>query len=462
MGMQPAVDGQSRGADGFTAGTVTGRFWWRDFTVQALLHTRDKSIPTGEYETLLGVARSNLVDTRGLVEARFEPRFGERFQLLTRAFLNYYAYRSRLATGDNPDEDGLESYQGVWAGVEARAVWTPGPALRLTVGGEGQFHPVVQQRSGTFPNPTRDLNGSNPYQTAAAYLTADGSPATWFRYSAGARLDWYSTFGTTVNPRVALIFRPYARGNLKVMGGTAFRAPSIYELYYRSATQEESGGLRPERIYSGEVEFSHRLSTTWTALVSGYANYLENLIALRDVMRGADSLDQYQNTDAPVLTVGAEAEVRREWRQGWALSASYSFQRSQYLGANAAALRQVPNSPEHLFSLRGSAPVVPGLFLASTRVSVEGPRWDREDNAVVRDAMGRNVPNPTPQMRTEAALLWDVVLSGRAERWGLRYNLGVYNVFDWRYTVPVSPEFGALTAVPQNGRTFLASASLEY
>jgi outer membrane receptor protein involved in Fe transport len=111
----------------------------------------------------------------------------------------------------------------------------------------------------------------------------------------------------------------------------------------------------------------------------------------------------------------------------------------------------VPNAPEHLFALRAAAPVVPGLFVASTRVSVEGPRWDRHDRAA----------DPA-QQQTDAALLWDVVLSGRAERWGLRYNLGVYNVFDWRYSTPVSTEFGALTAVPQNGRTFLASASVEY
>jgi len=451
MGMNPAVDGQSRGADGFTAGTVTGRFWHRDFTVQALLHTRDKIIPTGEYDTLLGVDRSNVVDTRGLLEVRFEPRLADTFQLLTRAFLNYYAYRSRLARGTDAAQDGLETYRGVWTGVEARGVWTPGAALRLTVGGEGQFHPVVQQQSGTLPNPTRDLNGSSPYQIAAAYVTADGSPTSWFRYSAGARLDWYSTFGTTVNPRVALIFRPYARGNLKVMGGSAFRAPSIYELYFQSAEQAVSQGLTPERIYSGELEYSHRLSTTWTALVSGYVNYLENLIALRNVMRGMDDVDQYQNTNAPVVTVGAEGELRREWRQGWALSASYSFQRSRYVGSSAGVLRQVPNSPEHLFSLRAAAPIVPGLFLASTRVSVEGPRWDRNDRQA----------DPA-QQQTGAALLWDFVVSGRAERWGLRYNVGVYNVFDWRYAVPVSTEFGALRSVPQNGRTFLASASIEY
>jgi len=34
----------------------------------------------------------------------------------------------------------------------------------------------------------------------------------------------------------------------------------------------------------------------------------------------------------------------------------------------------------------------------------------------------------------------------------------VYNAFNWRWSVPVSPEF-LQTTIPQDGRTFLATAS---
>jgi outer membrane cobalamin receptor len=451
-GMTPGFDGNARNADGFVAGTFTGRVWWRSLTAQWFLNQRDKTVPTGAYDTLPGVDRTNLIDTRGLFELRFEPRLGDSFQLLTRAFVNYYRYASRLAYEDDATQDGYETYQGLWLGAEARAVWTPGAALRLTLGGEGQMHPMVHQESGTVTMPGSELTDDRRYQTAAAYLTADGAPATWLRYSAGARLDWYSTFGVTVNPRAALIFRPYARGNLKVMGGTAFRAPSIYELFFESQTQTSNPGLRPERIYSGEVEFTHRFSNTWTALASGYMNYIEGLIALRETtpVMGMQQ-EQYQNTVSPVLTVGGEVEVRREWRQGWMFSGAYAYQNSQYLGSNEA-LRNVPNAPEHLFSLRGAAPIVPQVFVLSTRVTFEGPRWDRYDR----------VSDMTPQARTGAALLWDLVLSGRAERWGLRYAVGVYNMFDWRYATPVSAEFSRnLASVQQNGRSFLASLSLD-
>jgi len=117
----------------------------------------------------------------------------------------------------------------------------------------------------------------------------------------------------------------------------------------------------------------------------------------------------------------------------------------------------VPNAPEHLFAFRAAAPLVPQLFVASTRVTVEGPRWDRNDSAT----------DPT-QTRTSPSVVWDLVLSGRAERFGLRYALGVYNMFDWRYAVPVSNEFvrgdmrPSLTTMVQGGRTFLASASVDF
>ena len=39
------------------------------------------------------------------------------------------------------------------------------------------------------------------------------------------------------SPRLSFIIRPYDRGNLKVMGGSAFRAPSIYEQYYNDGGQ---------------------------------------------------------------------------------------------------------------------------------------------------------------------------------------------------------------------------------
>ena len=201
-------------------------------------------------------------------------------------------------------------------------------------------------------------------------------------------------------------------------------------------------------MWSGEIEFSHRFSTTWSGTIAGFGNYYTDFVTLTSL---PDMTVQYRtSSEAPVLTVGGEVELRRDWRQGWMFALTYSYQRSQYLEQNGAnARREVPNSPEHLASLRGAMPILGRALTLSSRVSFEGPRWDRHDSNA----------DMSPQNQTDPALLWDIVLSGQEQRAGLRYALGVYNVLDWRYSVPTAAFFPAST-ISQNGRTLLLSVGL--
>ncbi len=456
----PGFDGTARGVDGFETGTLLGRAWYRSLSLQWSLNSRRKDVPAGAYDTVPGLAGTYLVDTRGMLELRFEPRLSETAQLLTRASINRYEYRSLLRHTDDPTNPGRETFDGTWVEGEIRGAFEVARGLRLNVGTQGQYHLEATQTSALVREDRvrlpQDFQDSRNFGIAAGYLTAEWTPSDRVRVSGAIRGEYFSTLGRALPaPRLALIVRPYARGNLKLMAGRAFRVPSIYELYYNDGgqTQEAAPGLLPETVWSGEVEFSHRIGTTWTALVSTYANYLDNLIALRESTANP-ALIHYENTREPVLTIGGEAELRREWRQGWMVSASYSFQRSRYIadttGGPQDAMREVPNAPEHLFSMRAAVPVVPELFTLMSRLTVEGPRWDRNDRGT----------DPA-QGRTGPGVVWDVVLSGRAERWGVRYAVGVYNLFDWRYVTPVSGEFDErLRSMPQLGRSFLFSATV--
>jgi outer membrane receptor protein involved in Fe transport len=456
----PEFGDTARNVDGFKSGTVNGRVTWKSFTATWLAQSRNKWVPTAEFEgVLFNDPRFQQVDTRGLLELRFEPEISSSLKLMSRAHVNYYNFRGFYPR--DPADGGVEkdTFNGSWLGIEQRAVYSPVSMLRLTLGGETQVHYRVHQTVDDNTGPI--LDDDRPYQIQAAYGLADLSFTKDLRLSAGARLDHYSTFGSTINPRVALIVRPYEAGNLKIMAGRAFRAPSIYELYYNDglATQRPSPDLRPETTISGEVEFSHRFSPTVVGTVATYGNFVNDLVVGRGAGTMAD-LSYYENSHAPVFTLGAEAEIRREWRQGWMLAASYAFQHSRYLpggslsdifgSQDSPTLRRVPNAPEHLASVRGAVPILSHALLASTRISVEGPRFDRNEQ----------IDDP-PQGATDPAVIWDFVLSGEEQRWGLRYAFGLYNAFDWRYAVPVSNEFRQ-TSIVQNGRTLLASASVSF
>ena len=461
-----ATGGNARGIDGFNTGTVNGRFWFKDLTVQWLLTSRKKTLPSGEFETTFGDPRTHFADTRGLVEIRYEPVISKQLQLLSRAHYNYYAFDDFLAYTPEDGGNATEAFRGQWVGLEQRAIWTPVSQLRMTIGGEAQDHYQTQQ-NGTAEVTGPYLDRNDPFTILAAYGVADWEPSRLLKVSAGARLDDYNytgstvntggavshptpdSFGSSVNPRGAIILRPYKGGNLKIMGGSAFRAPSVYEHFYTGTTQVPSSGLSPERVASGEVEFTHSFSNTVSALVAGYYNRVSDLITLGGSGTLADP-NKYVNSTTPIDSMGVEFEVRRDWRNGWMVAANYAYQHTAYENAAAAGLRNVPNSPEHLGSIKGAAPIVGSLLTAMTRLSFQGPRWDKYDQA-----------SDPPQSQTNSAVIWDMVLSGQAERYGLRYALGVYNAMDYRYSVPVSREFLQDTIV-QNGRTFLLSTQVSF
>lgn len=459
----PSVNGTSRDGDGFRVGTLSGRVWWKALSLQWSLNHHDKRLPGAQFDTTFGDTRTHQADTRAFLEAKLEPKVSDQLESLTRAYVNYYGYRGYFARA--PSEGGIErdGYDGKWIGGEQRIVWKPMSLLRVTGGAEVQGH--LQAHETGADETSSFLDDDHTFTLLAGYGIADVTPSKELKVSAGARFDSYSTFGSSLNPRAAAIVKPYDGGNIKVLAGKAFRAPSIYELYNVSGGgQKAANDLKPENLYSLEVEYSHRFSKTVVGVVSLYANYIENLIAQRDLPDATPAVPSYAygNTGSPVGTLGGEAEIRRDWKEGWMVSASYSFQKSRYLKSGtlgdivgfkqAADLREVPNSPSHLASLKGAVPIIGRALLLMNRVSIEGPRADRNDRE------GAGLP---PQRETPSAFLWDIVFSGSEPRWGLSYAVGVYNAFDTRWAVPVSAEFRQ-TTMPQNGRTFLASGALTF
>jgi len=440
--------GQVRGSDGFESGTVNGRVWYKALTLQWLFHSRKKQLPGAPFESIVGDPRTRFTDTRGLLEARFEPKVSNELQLLSRGFGNLYEFVGVFAFPSGEGGAQRDNYTGHWAGLEQRAIWTPSDRVRITAGGEIQRHFKTRQIGVTETDVVIDRD--DPFTTGAGYLTGDVTPVPWLKASAGARLDWYSTFGTSINPRLAFIVRPGDRTNVKLLGGKAFRAPSVYELYYTGANQltPPPGSLRPEEIWSGEVEVTHRFSTTVTGTLAGFTNYVTDLIVLGGSATAADP-NIYRNSPAPVVTVGGEAELRRDFRQGWMLAATYSLQSTRYVN-NTLGLREVPNSPTHLASLKGAVPIIGKSLAAMTRLSLDGPRFDRFEQ-----------PGDPAQEKVDVNVVWDAVLSGEAEKIGVRYAVGVYNAMDTRYVMPLSGEFRQRT-MQQSGRTVYLSASYTF
>jgi outer membrane receptor for ferrienterochelin and colicins len=437
----------ARGTEAFWSVGTAGRAYYKSLTGQWFFHTRDLSIPVGAFATQFNNPSSVFTDRRYMGELRFEPRLSDKWQILARAHVNRYEFYARYVFDGG--EENLESLIGTWFGGEARVVFTPFPWLRISAGGEGQYHPEADMtgRVKTSDKTTEYMNEERPYQFGAGYALIEGSPTPWFRFSGGARVDVYSTFGPIVVPRAALIFKPGAGNVLKIMGGRAFRSPSIYEQFYNDNGQSQITAvdpargltLGPEAIYSGEVEYSHRFLEDWVGLVAAHGSYLEDIITTVPDTPGAAAV-RYSNSPSPALVVGGDVELRRDWRRGFMLSASYGYQHTRYLDEALSNPRLV-NAPEHFASLRVVAPAIKELLSFGLRTTLEAPRRINEGS----------------DDTTLMTLVADATVSGFVREIGVRYVAGVYNLTDKRQRVPVSDTFLTRT-LPQNGRTFRLDA----
>jgi outer membrane receptor protein involved in Fe transport len=456
-------DGVARGIDGFESGTFRGRAYWKFLSAQWSMHSYEKHLPSAEFGTLFGDPRTMQTDSRSFVELRAEPAVSDTVSVLSRLHWNHYTFRGAYAR--DPLDGGVEvdTYRGSWLGLEQRVQLKPSSRLRLTLGGEGQLHYQVEQAgyddNGTFLNDTG--SHGRPFQVGALYALADATLGARAQLSLGARWDVYSTFGSSLNPRIALIVKPYPSGNTKLLLGKAFRAPSTYELYYNDQgyTQIQSPNLGPESLYSLEIEHAHRFSTSMVGTAAAYGNYAARLISTLGGGSQSDPL-HYDNERSPLVVLGGEISLRREFRQGAMFALSYGLSVARFLATNdagdlvsfdrASDKRHVANSPVHLASLKGALPVINRALTLASRLSIEGPRYDRYENKT----------DPA-QGKTGSAVIWDLVFSGEEARYGVHYAFGVYNAFDWHYSAPVSTEFVQRT-IAQPGRSFMASVDMKF
>jgi outer membrane receptor protein involved in Fe transport len=91
-------------------------------------------------------------------------------------------------------------------------------------------------------------------------------------------------------------------------------------------------------------------------------------------------------------------------------------------------------------------PLAPEVASLGLRMTLEAPRRIRYESE---------------ETTTQTGVVVDATLSGDIRRFGVHYTFGVYNITDFRYSVPVTDTFRSRT-IPQNGRTFLLDFLITY
>ena len=467
---------------------MTSKAWYQDLSLQLFGTNRENTIPTGNYSSRFGDTRSYGGDARFLAELKYDHKLNKRAQLLLRAHVNYAYYKldywydndptmPTIGTADTNNYE--ETYRSLWQGAEARLSLQLAKGLKLAIGSDAVFHTKVKMLTGgIMDDGSLDtvLDVQAPYQVVAGSALLDYTPSKQLRIQAGLRFDYWNLEGNkhaaagedsgatsfpAFSPRLAVIVKPDDRNIIKLLGGTAFRAPSAYEFYYNDGgtTQVASslcGGeaLKPETIYSLEAEATHRFSKDWSALVSVYGTLARDVVETVPVGDecGTRTMSDpaaiyYKNAAVDQRTIGVDVEARRELRGGIMASAQYGYIFGRYASSPNAdpALPQstvLANAPSQYAGFKVMFPIVQNTLGAAFRGALEDRR--RLDTTVTE--------------RTDRAFVADAVVSGVAGRYGVRYSVGVYNLFNWQYSLPAIPYASAV--MPQNGRSFMFSLTI--
>jgi len=426
-------DGLAANRDGERTAHAFAKLGLRDFTVEGIFSNREKDVPTAPYGTDFAAASPTRTLDRFLVgRALLDRTFRGGGRLTASGSLNHYLYE-----GFYPIE-GVANYdkgEGTWFMAEASYGRTLGDAHHLVVGAEYRASPRMVQRNWD----------TDPYRVYLDHR-ADGSNAGIFlqdeiRYrswlvSAGLRLDYASTFGSTLNPRLAAVFTPNRSTAVKVLYGSAFRAPNAYELYYNDTYyQKGNPELDPESISTLELVAERTLAQRFRLTGSLFRYQIDDLIS--EAIDPQDDFLFFSNRDrvhAHGVEMEAEADLGR-------LTGSLSWVVQDV--RDEVTDEVLSNSPRHLGKARALLSLVPDRLYGGLDLRAMSER--RLENRETLDG------------HLEASL----ALTARGVYPGFDLGVVVSNLFDSRFADPPSSDF-ALHAIPRERRTLRIWADLRF
>jgi iron complex outermembrane receptor protein len=401
------------------------------FTLQGLFSARDKGVPTAYYGALFNDPRTQNYDYHQYLDLSYQHSIGEKWDLSARTSYDQarlqapVAYSTGLPDGSTTVE--TYSFRGGWSDSEAKLSTTLLEKHKITLGTE--LTDNVRQDQGDYT------------ALGNVFVADPASSTSWALYgqdefaiihnltlSAGLRYDRYSNFGGNTNPRLGLIYHPFHPTTLKLLYGTAFRAPEPFELRPDYALFDNNLRLKPETIGSIEGVVEQTFGQRLTLSGSVFHNRISDLITPEP--NPGDGHTVYENFDKAAAT-GVEVELDGRLASGLQGRASYSYTNAE----QPVTHQTLANSPQHLGKLGLVYPVMQRRLFASVDAQYTSP---------VQTLAGNTVSGYS---------VFNVTLLGHTLGKHLDLSTSIYNILDKKYFNPGRPE-DVQDAIQQDGRNF--------
>lgn len=418
---------------------------FENLAFQAGANKREKGIPTGEYKTVFNDPRTKAIDRTNFVELKWTPTLDKNKNLLAKIYHCQYALDGDwyYEKGTNSIEDRADRIRANWIGSEIQFDWETSEKNRVTLGGEYQNHYKMHQRNydkglaGTY---TEYLNDKHKGRVWSFYLQDIYKTAKNLSFILGSRIDSYSTFGKTINPRIGAVYNYGEDRTVKLLYGSAFRTPTFGDLYYHDGyySMMPNPDLKPEKLKTYELVYEQRIQKNITGILSLYQTNLSNIISQVDETWGTKTLLQSQNT-GKVEAKGVELSVQGSWHK-----INFRLASNHQEAKNKTTNQKLVNSPTNSANLGISIPFFNEGFYVTTEFQYMGKRLTVKEGEWLDSYLSTNL-----------------ILFNNNLRPDMEVTLKVNNLFNESYADPASDSYKQ-TRIPQNGRNYLLKIGYKF
>ncbi len=305
-----------------------------------------------------------------------------------------------------------------------------------------QSIPNINVIDGTLTNVTNTpyVYQANAHRSVWSYVTQDEwLIANGWQLTAGVRFDDYSDFGSSVNPRAALVWDINSQLTGKLLYGRAFRAPNFTEQgNQNNPVQLGNKALKPETINTYEWAIDYRPTDAFKTSVNLYYYQIDDLIALvSDAAQGKPSFT-FQNSGKQ-NGYGTEYEWNWQVREQWNISGNYAWQHA----INDKTKLRVPGVPEHQAYV-----AVAWQFK---------PKWQLQSQI---NWVGNRINPITDNGALKNYQTFDFTLRGKKIFEHINFTASLRNAFDAKYWEPATASIGG--NLPMQGRSFYLETSINF
>jgi iron complex outermembrane receptor protein len=426
-------NGVAQQLDGERAEKFFAKLSFDDLRISAGYGNRTKGVPGAPYDAVFNTPY-RLTDTHSFVDATYTQALRDAITLDYELYWGRYDYASREIVAPAPGIANVDGDHAAWYGGDMHATVRTLPRNRIVIGVDFKRDVARDQWNYNVAPYDLLLNDHRTGSHLGFYVDDEIKLIESLTLDVGGRYDTESTIGGSFSPRIGLIWRPSVTDTLKVLYGTAYRAPNAYEMYY--AVPGEGGqlgnpSLTSEHIDTQEIVYERAIGGSGRVTTSLFRYALRDLIS--EAVDPATGLYVFRNIDRAQAR-GAELAWEQQFAGGLRLRASYSFQISR----DSSSGDRLLNWPRHMGKLNVSAPLLAANARAGGEFQCLSSRLAQGGTA-----SGYCVVNLT--LHTAKLLAHTDV------------SFSVYNVTDRRYSDPTGPGF-LQSVIAQQSRTFVAKA----